>query len=116
MSAPAPALASRAGSVLGGGGGAADDVLGYRAKGFKGVKIRVGGLDWPYFPQGSLERLRLAVDGDGSVSVPTGPGLGIELQLLAAISLIGVWLALPLSRRSRKRQSSNERSTRVRAT
>jgi L-alanine-DL-glutamate epimerase-like enolase superfamily enzyme len=42
--------------------GTADEVLGYRAKGFKAVTIRVGGLDEPHFPQRSLERLRLADD------------------------------------------------------
>jgi D-galactarolactone cycloisomerase len=43
----------------------ADEVLGYRAKGFRGVKIRVGGLDEPYFPRRSLERLRLAREALG---------------------------------------------------
>ena len=38
----------------------AEEVLAYQAKGFSAVKIRVGGLDEPHFPQGSLERLRLA--------------------------------------------------------
>jgi D-galactarolactone cycloisomerase len=38
----------------------ADEVLSYRAKGFGGVKIRVGGLDEPHFPERSVHRLRLA--------------------------------------------------------
>jgi D-galactarolactone cycloisomerase len=38
----------------------AEEVLGYRAKGFTGVKIRVGGLDEPHFPERSLDRLRRA--------------------------------------------------------
>jgi hypothetical protein len=43
----------------------ADEVLGYRAKGFKGAKIRVGGVDEPHFPQRSLEHLRLAREALG---------------------------------------------------
>jgi D-galactarolactone cycloisomerase len=43
----------------------ADEVLGYRAKGFGGVKIRVGGLDEPHFPQRSIERLLLAREALG---------------------------------------------------
>jgi L-alanine-DL-glutamate epimerase-like enolase superfamily enzyme len=35
--------------------GTADEVLGYRARGFKAVKIRVGGLGEPHFPQRLLE-------------------------------------------------------------
>jgi D-galactarolactone cycloisomerase len=43
----------------------ADEVLGYRARGFRGVKIRVGGLDEPHFPQRSFERLPLAREALG---------------------------------------------------
>ena len=45
--------------------GTADEVLGYRGKGFKAVKIRVGGLGEPHFPQRSLERLRLGREALG---------------------------------------------------
>jgi D-galactarolactone cycloisomerase len=55
--------------LLGGGWAApeqtVDEVLGYRAKGFGGVKIRVGGLDEPHFPKRSIERLRLAREALG---------------------------------------------------
>ena len=44
----------------------ADEVSGYRAKGFLGVKIRVGGLDEPQFPGRSIERLRRARQALGS--------------------------------------------------
>ena len=43
----------------------ADEVLGYRAQGFRGVKIRVGGLDEPQFPERSLVRLRRAREALG---------------------------------------------------
>ncbi|MBV9545241.1 MAG: mandelate racemase/muconate lactonizing enzyme family protein [Chloroflexi bacterium] len=43
----------------------AQEVLGYASRGFRGVKIRVGGLDEPHFPQRSLERLRIARDALG---------------------------------------------------
>jgi L-alanine-DL-glutamate epimerase-like enolase superfamily enzyme len=43
----------------------AEEVLAYRAKGFRAVKIRVGGLDEPHFPRRSLERLRLAREALG---------------------------------------------------
>jgi D-galactarolactone cycloisomerase len=43
----------------------AQEVLGYREKGFTGVKIRVGGLDEPHFPARSLERLRIAREALG---------------------------------------------------
>ncbi len=72
-----------------------DEVLGYREKGFKAVKIRVGGLDEPHFPQRSLERLRLArealgpdvqlmMDAHGALTVDRAVRLGQtagELQL-----------------------------------
>jgi len=65
----------------------ADEVLGYAAKGFRGVKIRVGGLDEPHFPGRSLERLRLArqalgperqlmMDAHGALSVDRAIRLG----------------------------------------
>jgi D-galactarolactone cycloisomerase len=43
----------------------ADEVLGYRARGFGGVKIRVGGLDDPHFPERSIKRLQLAREALG---------------------------------------------------
>ncbi|MGI9145388.1 MAG: mandelate racemase/muconate lactonizing enzyme family protein [Chloroflexota bacterium] len=65
----------------------AQEVLGYRAKGFQGVKIRVGGLDEPHFPDRSLQRLRLArealgpdvklmMDAHGALSVDRAVRLG----------------------------------------
>src|SRR5262249_15409468 len=67
--------------------GTADEVLGYRAKGFKAVKIRVGGLDEPHFPQSSLERLqrarealgpdvKLMMDAHGALTVDRAVRLG----------------------------------------
>jgi D-galactarolactone cycloisomerase len=58
----------------------ADEVMSYRGKGFGGVKIRVGGLDEPHFPERSVERLRrarqalgpdvqLMMDAHGALSV-----------------------------------------------
>jgi D-galactarolactone cycloisomerase len=65
----------------------ADEVGGYAAKGFRAVKIRVGGLDEPQFPERSLERLRrarqalgpdvqLMMDAHGALSVDRAIRLG----------------------------------------
>src|ERR1700682_5166313 len=58
----------------------ADEVLGYRAKGFGAVKIRVGGLDEPRFPQRSLERLRLA-------RAALGPDVGLMMDAHGALTV-----------------------------
>jgi L-alanine-DL-glutamate epimerase-like enolase superfamily enzyme len=60
--------------------GTADEVLGYRAKGFKAVTIRVGGLDEPHFPQRSLERLRLAREA-------LGPDVGLMMDAHGALTI-----------------------------
>jgi D-galactarolactone cycloisomerase len=43
----------------------AEELLGYREQGFRAIKIRVGGLDEPRFPQQSLERLRIGREALG---------------------------------------------------
>ncbi len=58
----------------------ADEVLGYRAKGFRGVKIRVGGLDEPDFPDRSLRRLRIARDA-------LGPGVELMMDAHGGLSV-----------------------------
>jgi L-alanine-DL-glutamate epimerase-like enolase superfamily enzyme len=66
----------------------AEEVLSYRTKGFRAVKIRVGGLDEPHFPERSLERLRLArealgpdvqlmMDAHGALTVDRAVRLGV---------------------------------------
>jgi D-galactarolactone cycloisomerase len=57
-----------------------DEVLGYRAKGFGGVKIRVGGLDEPHFPKRSIERLRLAREA-------LGPDVKLMMDAHGALSV-----------------------------
>jgi L-alanine-DL-glutamate epimerase-like enolase superfamily enzyme len=80
----------------------ADEVLGYVAKGFQGVKIRVGGLDEPRFPERSLERLRqarqalgpdrqLMMDAHGALSVDRAIRLG-----QAAAELNITWFEEPV--------------------
>ena len=65
----------------------AEEVLSYRARGFQAVKIRVGGLDEPHFPQRSLDRLRrarealgpdvrLMMDAHGALTVDRAVRLG----------------------------------------
>jgi D-galactarolactone cycloisomerase len=58
----------------------ADEVLGYRAKGFGGVKIRVGGLDEPHFPERSIARLRLAREA-------LGPDVKLMMDAHGALSV-----------------------------
>jgi D-galactarolactone cycloisomerase len=79
-----------------------DEVLGYRAKGFGGVKIRVGGLDEPHFPKRSIERLRLArealgpdvklmMDAHGALSVDRA------VRLAAAVAELDItWFEEPV--------------------
>jgi len=82
--------------------GTVDEVLDYRAKGFRGVKIRVGGLDEPRFPERSLERLRLArqalgpdvrlmMDAHGALTVDRAVRLG---QAAAELDL--AWFEEPV--------------------
>src|SRR4051794_39657591 len=58
----------------------AEEVGGYRAKGFRAVKIRVGGLDEPDFPKRSLERLRIARD-------TLGPDCNLMMDAHGALSV-----------------------------
>jgi D-galactarolactone cycloisomerase len=79
-----------------------DEVLGYRARGFGGVKIRVGGLDEPHFPRRWIERLRLArealgpdvklmMDAHGALSVDRA------VRLAAAVAELDItWFEEPV--------------------
>ena len=80
----------------------AEEVGGYREKGFRAVKIRVGGLDEPSFPRRSWERLRIARDtlgSDAPLMMDAHGGLTIDraIRLARGAEEVGItWFEEPV--------------------